>query len=127
MVKLTVKGVEFHLAFTLDAMDAMEEETGKTLGEQTFSIKSKADRSNVISTLHALAREGSQIAGGPSMDKYTAAWFKANMTPGKLLDAVNAITEAINEGMHMETEEPEEEAEVDLVLEEIKKNEKADG
>ena len=127
MVKLTVNNVEFPLAFTLDAMDAMEDATGQTLSEQRFSIGTKADRANVLKILHILAREGARLSGAPLADTYGAEWFRTYMKPGKLVEAVNAITDAIGEGMRMETEEPDEDAEVDLVLEEIKKNGAADG
>lgn len=126
MVQLEIKGVVFNLAFTLDAMDAMEEATGKTLGEQTFSIKSKAARADLVKTLHILAREGAKMAGEPLADAYNVRWFQTYMTPGKLLEAVNAVTDAISEGMRMETDEPDENKEVDLVLEELKKKEKPD-
>lgn len=111
MITCTIGGVDTPLRFTLDAMDAIEQATGRFVGEITFSIRTQADRATLLQVLSAL------IAGAPR----TPEDLRAVMTPGELLAAIYRVTDAINEGMAMETEQPDEDAEVDVVLEEIKK------
>lgn len=117
MVSITIKGREYPLKFTLDAMDAIEEATGKTVDELTFSIQSKAGRAEALTVLAVLMKAGQQSEEATP----TAAQLRRWLSPGDLLAAIKAEADAVSEGMRMQTEEPEEGEEVDLVLEEIKK------
>ena len=49
------------------------------------------------------------------------------MSPGELLEALHPVSDAISEGMSMQTDKPAEGEAVDVVLEEIKKKESPDG
>lgn len=124
MVGIKVGGRVWPLAFTLDAMDKLEERTGKTIDQLTFRIKTKEDREALLQTIEVLMAEG---ARGTGMSTFTAKELRAAMRPGELMAALTTVSDAISEGMAMETEEDEKPGEVDLVLEEIKKKEKPDG
>lgn len=124
MVGIKVGGREWPLAFTLDAMDELEQRTGKTIDQLTFRVKTRQDRETLLQTLEVLMAEG---AVGTGMSTPTAQELRAAMRPGELMGALVAVSDAISAGMAMETEEDSGPAEVDLVLEEIKKKEKPDG
>lgn len=123
MASINIKGTEYPLKFTLDAMDAIEEATGKTIDGLSFGMKSKADRAESLTVLAELMKAGRK-GKEPTP---TAAQLRGLLSPGELLSAVKAEADAVSEGMRMETEEPEEGEEVDLVLEEIKKKESPEG
>lgn len=114
MITAKVGGVDTPLKFTLNAMDAIENATGKFVGELTFSVKTAEQRQQLLEVLVALIS-----AGGGSA---TVDTLREEMTPGELLMAIYRVTDAINEGMSMETETPDEDEEVDVVLQELKKN-----
>ena len=114
MITAKVGGVDTPLKFTLNAMDAIENATGKFVGELTFSVKTAEQRQQLLEVLVALISAGGGFA--------TVDTLREEMTPGELLTAIYRVTDAINEGMSMETETPDEDEEVDVVLEEIKKN-----
>ena len=123
MADFKCNGMVFHLAFTLDAMDAMEDATGVTLSEQRFSIATKADRAQLLEVLAILAEAGAIQRGVKYPEIYDAQWFRENLTPGMLIEASKAVANTINDAMRMETEADSDDDEVDLVLEEIKKKE----
>ena len=114
MVTTKIAGVETPLKLTLDAMDAIEQATGKSIVEMSFSIKTTDQRAELLETLSALITAAGGIA--------TVDTLREEMSPGELLAAVYRVIDAVNEGMAMETDKPAEDEEVDLVLEELKKN-----
>jgi hypothetical protein len=122
MISIKVNGVEYPLSFTLSAMDAIEEVTGKTVGDLGLRISSKADRSELLEVLAVLMREGA----AEGVETPSAKALHGMMTPGALLASLKNVSDALSEGMRMESDEPEEGAEVDVVLEEIKKKEPRD-
>lgn len=117
MVSIKIGEGRYPLRFTLAAMDGIEEATGKTIGELSLNVRSKADRAELMEVLAVLMREG---AGAETP---TAEELRGAMTPGELLASLKQVSDAISEGMRMETEEDDEDAEVDVVLEEIEKKE----
>lgn len=119
MICARINGNSYPLAFTLAAMDGIEDATGKSVGELSLRMKSKADRVELMAVLAVLMREGA--AAGEETP--TAEELRTIMTPGELLASLTKVSNAISEGMHMETEDSDEDDEVDVVLEEIKKKE----
>lgn len=118
MISIKIGNSRYPLRFTLAAMDGIEETTGKTIGELNLRVKSKADRAELIAVLAVLMREGAEAGE----ETPTAEALHVMMTPGELLGSLRSVSDAISEGMRMETEEDAEEgAEVDVVLEEIEK------
>lgn len=119
MITIKIQGKEWPLAFTLGAMDRIEESTGKAIGELGLRMNSKADREELLQVLAAMMCEATEDdAQTPTVEQMRRA-----MRPGELMAALKQASVAISEGMRMETEEPDEDEEVDLVLEEIKKKE----
>lgn len=121
MICVNIQGKDWPLAFTLAAMDEIEDQTGKGIGELSLRVKSKQDRAELMAVLAAMMRAGAN--GGETPD---AEALRGMMRPGELLGALRPVSDAINEGMYMETEEPDEGGEVDVVLEGIKKKEPQD-
>lgn len=119
MVSIKIGESRYPLRFTLAAMDGIEEATGKTIGELNLRVKNKADRAELMEVLAVLMREGAEAGA----ETPTAEELREMMTPGELLASLKQVSDAISEGMRMETEEDEEDAEVDVVLEEIEKKE----
>lgn len=117
MTTVKIAGREWPLKFTLDAMDAIEAATGKTIDALTFRVKTRQDREELLAVLAELLR-----AGSPGEDTPDAA-LRAALTPGELMSAMRRISDAISEGMRMETDAPAEDEAVDVVLEELKKKE----
>lgn len=114
MITTKVGGMNTPLKLTLAAMDAIEQATGKSIVEMSFSIKTADQREELMETLVALIT----AAGGFA----TVDTLREDMSPGELLAAVYRVIDAVNEGMAMETDKPAEDEEVDVVLEELKKN-----
>lgn len=126
MAKNTVKigGRVFALAFTLDAMANMmdiipEFDLGKI---NVFSRSPKY----LPDMVRCLAQQGELLEGRKlNVDR---AWFGAHMSPSPVGAAKVqvAVLNAIADGLKMETEEDEERGEIDVTLEEIKKNDSPD-
>ena len=123
MICITIQGIDYPLELTLDAMDEIEEGTGKTIGEIELAMSSKAARRDLLCTLAAMMRAGAEDGvSTPSADDLR----KLLRNPGALLKTIKPVSDAMLAGMRMETEAPDEGEEVDLVLEEIKKKETPD-
>lgn len=122
MITIKFQGKEWPLAFTLGAMDGIEECTGKTIGELGLRMNSRADREELLTVLAVMMREAAE----DGVETPTAEAMRQAMRPGELMAALKQASLAISDGMRMETEEPDEDEEVDLVLEEIKKKEPPD-
>lgn len=123
MANIKVGGRELALAFTICAMDKMEQILDKPINledvKDTITQVSK-DRKLLVQVLAILANEGEAEAGREP--DVTPAWLSAHMRPGLLPAAQIAVFHAVTEGMRMETADEGQEEEVDLVLEELKKN-----
>lgn len=122
MTKIKVGGRELALAFTIGAMDAMERTSGKPVDLENVKesiVEMLKDRRSLISLLVILAREGEELEGR-TLD-VDEEWFKKHMRPGALPKVQVAVLDAVADGMRMEAAEGEEDEEVDVVLEEIKK------
>lgn len=111
---------EFSLAFTMDALAAIEDMIPDfniaNLGEYSRNPRTLCDM------LYCLAQQGS-VLEGKTLD-VDRAWMGSHLSPAPAQTAKIqiAVLNALAEGMKMETEE-EEQGEVDVTLEEIKKNE----
>lgn len=111
---------EFSLAFTMDALAAIEDMIPDfniaNLGEYSRNPRTLCDM------LYCLAQQGS-VLEGKTLD-VDRAWMGSHLSPAPAQTAKIqiAVLNALAEGMKMDTEE-EEQGEVDVTLEEIKKNE----
>lgn len=113
----------FALAFTAEALARFEEEVENfdlaKIGEQTKSLKTLLD------TVAILAEQGEYLEGRKlDVDR---RWFGAHISPApvNLAKVQVAVLTALGEGFRMEAESEDEEGEVDVVLEELKKKETA--
>lgn len=124
MTTLKFRGKEWPMAFTLEAMDLIEQTADKTIDAVTFKIATREDRRVLLCAISAMM----QAAAKDGETVPTAEELRKTATPGWLIDAIKPVVDCIGEGMRMETEEgPGEDDEVDLVLEEIKKKESPAG
>ena len=125
-IKTKLAGREFKLAFTFEASERIAERfggDGPMDGETLQTILGNAV--NMLEALAILAQCGAEIEGEAC--EVDAKWLKKHMGPGSTKAVVDAILAAVTEGMRMETETGDEDEEVDVVLEEIKKKEETDG
>ena len=117
---VTIAKRTFALAFTMDAMVTMQDYISD------FDLKNLADYARSARTLpdmlYALAQQGELLEGRPlDVDR---AWFGAHISPAPV-QAIKyqvAAMNAVAAGLRMDTETGDD-AEVDVVLEEIKKKE----
>lgn len=122
MQKLKIGGRELALAFTISAMDEMEKVTGAPVDLDNIKetvVESCKDRRKLMALVAILAHEGA-ILEGESSD-IDAAWLAQHMRPGHLPKVQIAVLGAVADGMRMESAEGDEDEEVDVVLEELKK------
>ena len=122
MITFKAGGRELALAFTLGAMDEIERRTGDKIDLQNVKdtvVESVKDRKKLVTVLAVLAAEGEAIEG--RVYDGGEAWLNRHMRPGLLPKAQIAVLEAVTEGMSMESAEGDENEEIDLVLEELKK------
>ena len=122
MITFKAGGRELALAFTLGAMDEIERRTGDKIDLQNVKdtvVESVKDRKKLVTVLAVLAAEGEAIEG--RLYDGGEAWLNRHMRPGLLPKAQIAVLEAVTEGMSMESAEGDENEEIDLVLEELKK------
>ena len=119
MRSATVGGRKLALSFTLDAMDQIERRLGMKFGSETLT-ESVKDWKKTIAILCILARAGAEERG-EDPEEITEAWISKRARPGQLMELQIAVLAAIQDGMKMETEEAEEGAEEDVVLQELAK------
>lgn len=119
--KIRIARRDFPLVFTLGALEKLD----KFIPE--FDI-TKVDQylynvSGLLDVLYILAEEGA-ILNGQKLD-VDREWFGSHMKASKkqITDLHVAIVDTLVDGMTMETDEEDENREVDVVLEEIKKKE----
>lgn len=123
MVKMRIAGRDWPLKFTLNAMDTIEDRTGCTIDALNIAVKTKKDRANLLEMVAALIKAGAaEGEDTPSVEALRAA-----LSPGELLEALRFVSDAISEGMKMQTDKAAENEAVDVVLEEIKKKESPGG
>jgi len=111
----------FALAYTAEALARFEETVDgfdqARIAEQTKTM------STLLDAVTILAREGEYLEGRElDVDR---RWFGAHISPSPLSMAKvqMAVLGAFAEGIRMEAEADEDEGEVDVVLEELKKKE----
>lgn len=124
MTHITIDGRDIPLAFTLGAMEQLEQRFGAP-----FDLKAIVDRVNQPSVLLTLAGilagEGQALTGEAApVDR---AWIARHAAAGAIFPMAKACIDEINASMAMETAEEDEDEEVDLVLEELKKKEPTGG
>lgn len=128
MVHIKLGGRKLALDFTLAAMDEMEAALGKPVELDNLKenvVDELRCHRKLIGITIALARQGA-IAEGTELD-IDEAWLSRKLKPARLVQLQAEVLQALTEGMTMETEtgdNPDEE--VDVVLEEIKKNDAAE-
>ena len=124
MIHITIGGRKFALAFTLAALDGFEEVFGKALDKDTLAAK-MGDRHALVSLIRILGEQGEALEGRElDVDEH---WIAQRLRVADLPRVQNALLAAITEGMRMETDTADEDEEVDVVLEELKKKEQPAG
>jgi len=121
MTTFKAGGRELALCFNLSAMDALEQELGQPIELADVKeriVEQTKERKKLLTILRVLAEEGAAVAGSEPPEE---AWLKRHVRPGDLPRAQVAIFEAVAAGMSMETADGDEDEEVDVVLEELKK------
>ena len=124
MEKRTVKIAKriFPLAFTLGAMEELQNKIENfNLAKLQEYVKSPG---GLMDILLALMRQGA-ILEGKALD-VDRTWLASHLSPApiRMAPIQVAILNALSDGLTMETEQDE--GEVDVVLEEIKKKETTD-
>lgn len=117
--KIKIGKREFSLAFTLGAMEELESALPEfRLDKLEQYVKSASGIQDIIL---ALARQG-ELLSGRVLD-IDRAWLGAHLSPSpkKMAPIQVAVMEALADGLTMEAEQDEDQ-EVDVVLDEIKKN-----
>ena len=117
---VTIGRRTFALAFTLDAMAALMEKITKfDLSKVTEYARSPRYLADLV---YCLAQQG-ELLEGRSLD-VDRAWFGSHISPSPVRAAKIqiAVMNALTDGLSMETDEEDESGEVDVTLEEIKKN-----
>jgi hypothetical protein len=118
---VTIAKKEFPLVFTLGTMEMLEE----TIKGFDLTNIDKVLRSTkgLLDVLFCMAKEGSILDGKPMTE--SRQWFGAHCPASKtwIVKAHEAIVNAMIDGMSMETDDDQENEEVDVVLQELKKNE----
>ena len=115
MTTFTLNGKNYPLTFSLDAMEQIEDEIG-TMDTLNDAMTGKGRVRNIRRVLEIL-----------SDGEITQEALSLHMRPAQLPHAMEAIWQAIGEGMRMETQEDADGEETDVVLEEIAKKETGDG
>lgn len=115
----------FALAFNLNAMEEMQN-TIKDFDMSKLSdyVRTPGGMKDMITIL---ARQGEYLEGRTlDVDR---EWIGAHIPPSqaKITEIHVALLNCLSDGLAMETEDEENEGEVDVVLEEIKKKEERDG
>lgn len=117
---VTIAGKTLHLAFTLDALANMED----LIKNFDFSKVSEYARSprGLGDLVYCMAEQGELLEGREL--SVSRAWIGAHLPPSPVKAAKIQIVvlNALADGLSMEAESEEEQGEVDVTLEEIKKN-----
>lgn len=114
-----IAGREFTLAFTLRSMIALQKEADVFDFDEVNRFISKPE--GLLDALYVLADDGERLNGRRlDVDK---EWFALHIPANvrKFISLQIAVMKTMAEGMDMESLEKDEDAEVDLVLQEIQK------
>ena len=111
MAEIKLGGKTYKLVFGMDEWEQIEDEI--------CGLDELGDKLAGKGRLRAIARLLRILSGRPPEDDETV-WKE--LKPGMIRSATKAIWAAIEAGMQMETSEDNPDAEVDVTLEEIKKN-----
>lgn len=121
--KVKIAKREFSLAFTLDAMCRLQDTIENfDLGKLSDYVKTP---NGLLDMLTILAEQGEMLEGRVlDVDR---KWFGSHIppAPNRIATIQMAILDAFTYGLTMETDD-EEEGEVDVVLQQLKKNEAKD-
>ena len=124
MIALNIGGKELPIAFTLYAIELIEEETGAPFDVEKF-VHSIANRKTVADAVRIMAKAAAETAEDEKKVPDTL-WLKKHIAPGDLNRIGEKLIKAVMCGMRMETAEPDD-GPVDVVLEEIEKKETRGG
>lgn len=119
--KVKIAKREFPLVFTLGAMERMEKAIpGFNLTEIDKILQST---SGLLDVLFALAQNGA-VAEGRQLD-VDRDWFGAHtpVSQTRIVSIYKEIVDTLVDGMSMESDVEDEDREVDVVLQELKKKE----
>lgn len=111
--EITLGGEKVALTFNMETWAQMEEEV--------CTLDELSDRLAGRERLRTMAKIAAIFSGKDEK------WVWERIKPAQVGGLSQAITAAINQGMHMEASEGKEDAEVDVVLEEIEKKDGEDG
>lgn len=122
---VTIAKKDFPIVFTLGTMEMLEE----TIEGFDLTNIDKVLRSTkgLLDVLFCMAKEGSILEGKPMTE--SRQWFGAHCPASKqwIVKAHESIVNAMIDGMNMETDDEDQDEEVDVVLQGLKKNEKKTG
>ena len=115
---LSIGGKQFQLVFDMDALAEMEARMeGFNFAEIEASCKSLGP---LLTMVTIMAEQGAKVTGTPM--QADRDWFgRIKPTPTNFCKLQTAAYTALAEGIAMETDQPDPNAEKDLVLEELKK------
>lgn len=121
MVRWSIGGREYYMAYTVEAMLELEEEFGE-VGEmiEKLSTNSREGMAVLVKCMAVLSREGEavrRIVGYEAGEIPREEEIRVLIAPNKRVELASAVAEAVSKGLLTEVEEEE----VDLVLLEIQK------
>lgn len=116
MTSIRVAGRDIALQYDLAAMERIEDTFGST--REALEQWRKARIRALVDGILILHQSAAEDGGYEPVDR---AWLTHRLKPGQLQSAMDVLGKAIEEGMAMETEAEDDDAEVDVVLEELKK------
>ena len=138
MASITLKGREIPLLYTSWEMKTIQEEiapldrvislvTGRNPEDEkdTSRFGSAEHLGALAKMLRILGNAGLEEAGEAA--DLTDKKVMRSMRPNQIVDAINAVSDAMADGMKSEIPEKEEEGPVDMVLKELKKKDEKAG
>ena len=134
MTKITLKGREVPLLYTSWEMKTVQEEiaplskairlvTGRNPeNEEDTSMFGGAEHIGALAKMIRILGNAGLEESGQEADLTDKKVMRA-LRPDQLVEAINAVSEAMADGMRSEIPEKEEDGPVDVVLEQMKKKE----
>lgn len=134
MAKITLKGREVPLLYTSWEMKTVQEEiaplskairlvTGRNPeNEEDTSMFGGAEHIGALAKMIRILGNAGLEESGQEADLTDKKVMRA-LRPDQLVEAINAVSEAMADGMRSEIPEKEEDGPVDVVLEQMKKKE----
>ena len=123
MVTFKADGHEYALKFTMRVLCELGDAIGEEIDLETLSDKLFVWLKNprkLMKMAVLMAQAGEATEGRKFAHDYD--WLVDNIPPSQFAELVQSIALAVQDGMTMESGKPGEDEEVDVVLEEIKKN-----